>query len=108
MKRTRKAITRLLAVVAVIAAFVAVYVIVMNGKDEIDKNKKNTPTKQANSGKNKPVKPAKKTPKTYVVKEGDTLGAIAAKTGVKVREILKLNEGTDAQSLSVGTELKLR
>jgi LysM repeat protein len=59
-------------------------------------------------------KPAKKQQKqrtkakTYTVKSGDTLTAIAHKTGVPVPEILALNPEVDPQILIAGQTLKLR
>ncbi len=111
MQRTRKAITRLLAVLAVVAAFIAIYVVVLNGtKSSGDgKGRGNQPTKQAGKGKSngKPKKQIK-TPATYKIKEGDTLQAIAGRYGLRVSTILGLNPEIDAQSLAVGAKLKLR
>jgi LysM repeat protein len=45
---------------------------------------------------------------TYVVKSGDTLTAIAHKTGVPVAQILALNPEVDPQILIAGQTLKLR
>jgi LysM repeat protein len=46
--------------------------------------------------------------KTYEVQTGDTLTAIAHKTGVPVAEILALNPEVDPQILIAGETLKLR
>lgn len=46
--------------------------------------------------------------KTYVVKSGDTLTAIAHRTGVPVAQILALNPEVDPQILIAGQTLKLR
>jgi LysM repeat protein len=46
--------------------------------------------------------------KTYTVKIGDTLIAIAHKTGVPVAEIMALNPGVDPQILTAGETLKLK
>lgn len=48
------------------------------------------------------------TAKAYVVKSGDTLTAIAHKTGVPVAQILALNPEVDPQILIAGQTLKLR
>ena len=48
------------------------------------------------------------TPKSYVVKNGDTLTSIAHETGVPVAIILKLNPGVDPQILISGERLKLK
>jgi LysM repeat protein len=45
--------------------------------------------------------------KTYIVKPGDVLSAIAEKTGVPLSEIEQLNPDVDAQSLHAGQKLKL-
>jgi LysM repeat protein len=51
---------------------------------------------------------AKKTPKTYRVKPGDTFAAIAVETGLTVEELQELNPNLDPDSLSVGQSVKLR
>ena len=45
--------------------------------------------------------------RTYVVKEGDTLSGIAAKTGVSLAVIEQLNPDIDAQTLHAGQKIKL-
>lgn len=59
------------------------------------------------------AEPAKKTTQTtgarvYVVKQGDTLSAIALKTGVPVETIQQLNPDVDVQALQPGARLRLR
>jgi LysM repeat protein len=46
--------------------------------------------------------------RTYTVRAGDTLGAIAIKTGVSVTDLEDLNPGLDPQGLVAGQKLKLR
>lgn len=46
--------------------------------------------------------------RTYTVRAGDTLGAIAIKTGVSVTSLEDLNPGLDPQGLVAGQKLKLR
>jgi LysM repeat protein len=46
--------------------------------------------------------------KTYTVESGDTLTAIAHKTGVPVAEILALNPEVDPQILIAGQTLQLK
>jgi LysM repeat protein len=48
------------------------------------------------------------TAKSYTVETGDTLTAIAHKTGIPVAEILALNPDVDPQILIAGQTLKLR
>ena len=45
---------------------------------------------------------------TYTVKTGDTLGAIAEKTGVAVERLQELNPELDPQALVSGQKIKLR
>ncbi|HKF80363.1 MAG TPA: LysM domain-containing protein [Thermoleophilaceae bacterium] len=42
------------------------------------------------------------------MKTGDTLGGIAAKTGVSVDKLQELNPGLDPQGLVSGQKVKLR
>jgi LysM repeat protein len=44
----------------------------------------------------------------YVVKRGDTLGAIAQKSGVPVQRLQELNPGLDQFSLVAGQRIKLK
>jgi LysM repeat protein len=48
------------------------------------------------------------TPKSYIVKNGDTLSSIAHEMGVPVARILRLNPGVDPQILIAGEKLRLR
>jgi LysM repeat protein len=47
-------------------------------------------------------------PRVYVVKPGDTLGGIAASTGVGIDELMSLNPEVDPRTLVTGQRLKLR
>jgi LysM repeat protein len=106
MKRTTKYLARLLALVAIAAVVIAVVVIVSGFKSESDDKKGNgngkaQPTKQQQ-------KPKRTKAKTYTVESGDTLTAIAHKTGVPVAELQALNPEIDPQILIAGEVLKLR
>jgi LysM repeat protein len=46
-------------------------------------------------------------PRTVVVRAGDTLSAIAGRTGVAVEALQTLNPGVDPQALQAGQRLKL-
>ena len=46
--------------------------------------------------------------RTYTVKTGDTLGGIAAKTGLSVEKLQELNPQLDPQALVSGQKIKLR
>ena len=108
MNRTKRYLTRLLAVLAIAAVAVAVVVIVSNFKsdesnDKTTGNGKTHPAKQQ-----QPKKPQRTKAKTYTVESGDTLTAIAHKTGVPVAELQALNPEIDPQILIAGEVLKLR
>ena len=47
-------------------------------------------------------------PSVYVIRTGDTLGAIAEKTGVTVERLQELNPTLDPQALTSGQRIKLR
>ncbi len=105
MKRTSKYTARLLAVLAIAAVAVAVIVIVSSFSDESND--------KTGKGKAHPAKQQKETPqrtkaKSYTVQSGDTLTAIAHKTGVPVAELQALNPEIDPQILIAGEVLKLR
>jgi LysM repeat protein len=46
-------------------------------------------------------------PESYVVKAGDTLGAVATSLGVSVEELTRANPSINPQSLRIGDELRL-
>jgi N-acetylmuramoyl-L-alanine amidase len=52
--------------------------------------------------------PAKPKRQAYTVKTGDSLTAIAVRTGVSVDTLERLNPDADPQALHVGERLKLR
>ena len=52
--------------------------------------------------------PSSKGPKTYEVKPGDTLTAIADATGIPLEQIEQLNPELDSQSLTVGDRIRIR
>ena len=104
MEKRTSAATRLVAALAILVAVLVVVVVVsaaMSGDDSSSNGHKG----QAHPQKEK--KPRTKA-KTYTVESGDTLTAIAHKTGVPVAEILALNPEVDPQILIAGQTLKLR
>ena len=108
MNRTKKYLARLLALLAIAAVAVAVIVIVSNfdaddSGDKTSGNGKAQPTKQKQQ-----KQPQRSKAKTYTVQSGDTLTAIAHKTGVPVAELQALNPEIDPQILIAGEVLKLR
>jgi LysM repeat protein len=106
MKKTSKYLTRLLVVLALAAVVVAVIVIVSSFK--VDSNDKTSGNGKAHPAKQNQKQPQRTQAKTYTVQSGDTLIAIAHKTGVPVAELQALNPEIDPQILIAGEVLKLR
>jgi LysM repeat protein len=103
MTKRTSAATRLAAALALIGAVLVVIVVVagaMDGDSSPPKERTERPAKQDKRERTKK--------KTYTVQPGDTLTAIAHKTGVPVAEILALNPEADPQILIAGQTLKLR
>jgi LysM repeat protein len=103
MERRTSAAARIAAVIALIGAVILIVLVAstaMNGDDSSgNHHSKHHVQKQ---------KPARTKAKTYTVQNGDTLTAIAHKTGVPLSEIMALNPGVDPQILSSGEVLKLK
>lgn len=103
MSNLSTVVSRLLAVLALAAAAIALIVVIggATGNDDPE-------PKKAVSGKQEQKKKPKTKAKTYEVKEGDSLSAIADRTGVPVDRLEKLNPDLDPQALTIGQKLKLR
>jgi LysM repeat protein len=98
-------IARLVAVLALAGAVIVLIVAVstsLTGGDS-DSSSKARQDRGQQGNKRPKTKAA-----TYVVKSGDTLTAIAHRTGVPVAVILALNPEVDPQILIAGQTLKLR
>ena len=104
MEKSRLILKRLLALAALVIAVVLIFVVVGNNTGSDDGGKGGAKTGKKNGGKQKP----KTDKKVYVIKEGDTLTAIAASTGISVERIQALNPDLDPQALISGQSLKLR
>jgi LysM repeat protein len=105
----RRSPARFLAPVALVAVAVAMYVVVSHS----------VASKGGSSGSSahpaKTGSPAAKTSRkhrrrrrAYTVKPGDTPSGIAAKTGVSLATLQRLNPTLDPQSLSPGQKIRLR
>lgn len=104
MEKRSSAAARLVAALALMVAVLIVVVVVagaMSGDDSSSPDRNGKP--QAQKEKKQRTKA-----KTYTVESGDTLTAIAQKTGVPVAEILALNPEVDPQILIAGQTLQLR
>jgi len=107
--RRRRSPTRWLAPVALVTCAVAVYAVVDNTllKDDPSSNgnettQRSTPTKTTT----RKTSTAKRR-RSYTVKSGDTLSAIAVKTGVSLDTIERLNPKLDADTLHAGQKVRL-
>jgi LysM repeat protein len=103
MEKRSSAAARIAAALALIVAVVAVVVV-------LSATTGNDSSSSPHHGKNQPQQEKKHRTKakTYTVESGDTLTAIAHRTGVPVAEILALNPEVDPQILIAGQTLKLR
>jgi len=87
---------------------VAVYAVVERNLTDDPSTKGNTTTQRAT-----PTKPTSqkgstsKRRKTYIVKPGDTLSAIAVKTGLSLTTLERLNPKLDADTLHAGQKVRL-
>jgi LysM repeat protein len=106
MEKSSSVLARLLAALALVAAVVAVVAIVSgptSDESHLGHRHRSGQAKHEGEGEQQRTKAA-----SYTVKSGDTLTAIAHKTGVPVAEILALNPEVDPQILIAGQTLKLR
>jgi LysM repeat protein len=101
---------RFLAPIALIAFLFALYTIVNAANAPKTDRDNGAETSSPAATKTSPKKSSakkKKKRKTYTVKPGDTPSGIAAKAGISLEELEKLNPDLDPQSLSPGQRLKL-
>jgi LysM repeat protein len=103
MEKRTSAAARIAAVLALIGAVIAIAVVASTAMTGSDSNNNHHTKHHAQKEKRHRTKA-----KTYTVQLGDTLTAIAHKTGVPVSEIMALNPGVDPQILSSGEVLKLK
>jgi LysM repeat protein len=106
-----RGLARLVAVVAIVG-FVIAFIIVL-GNSGTGTGSSGSPTAPTNTSTSTVGSTTKSTSRfahrrSYTVKPGDTLGAIAIRTGVSVATLEDLNPGLDPQGLVAGQKLKLR
>jgi len=104
MEKRTSAAARIAAVLALIGAVIVIVIAVSMATNSSNSSSSHHKHHQAQKEKAKPRTKAK----TYTVETGDTLTAIAHKTGVPVAEILALNPEVDPQILIAGQTLKLK
>lgn len=104
MEQRTSSAARIAAVLALVGAVVVIAIVASTALNGSDNNSSHHKQHQAQKEKTKHRTKAK----TYTVETGDTLTAIAHKTGVPVAEILALNPEVDPQILIAGQTLKLK
>src|SRR4051794_2820740 len=104
MEKRTSAFARIFAAIALAGAVVVVIVAISSSLGDSDSSSEAEP---GNGHKAHQVQPQTHA-KAYVVKSGDTLVAIAHRTGVPVAHIIALNPEVDPQILIAGETLKLR
>jgi LysM repeat protein len=97
---------RLLAPIAIIAVAVSVYLVVHG---TVDNHHTVTQTRNGlNAAKPHHRHKHSHKPKYYVVRPGDTLSGIAARTGVALTTLEQLNPNISPNALQTGERLRLR
>src|SRR5690349_5387780 len=115
--RSRRSPARLLAPLAIVAFAIAFLIVLSNSSTNNDNSGSGggsgsastttgTTTRTGSTTTHSTSKFAHR--RTYTVRAGDTLGAIAIKTGVSVTSLEDLNPGLDPEGLVAGQKLKLR
>lgn len=104
-----KSPARVLAPLALAICTVAfLYVVINSGSSGDGGGGSKTAGRTTTSKQSRTTTSTQPTRPTYTVKTGDTLGGIAAKTGVSVDKLEELNPGLDPQALVSGQKIKLR
>jgi LysM repeat protein len=109
--RPRRSPTRYLAPLALAAILIAVYLVVQNAEGPSSSGASGTRSShtstRSSGGSGSSTKKTHKS-KFYVVKSGDSLSVISARTGVPLPTLESLNPGVSTSSLQVGQRLRLR
>jgi len=108
-RRSRRSPLRVLAPLALVAFVIAFLVVLSNSGVSHDSGGGTTPPSTTPTGSSTTRTTSRFAHRrTYTVRAGDTLGAIAIKTGVSVTNLEDLNPGLDPEGLVAGQKLKLR
>src|SRR6478752_3190274 len=104
MENRTSSIARIFAVLALVVAVIVIIVVVTSAVNDSS----SSGHRHSSHHSHKEAKRPRTQAKTYTVKTGDTLTAIAHKTGVSVAELQALNPEVDPQILVAGETLKLK
>jgi LysM repeat protein len=99
---------RLIAPVALVVCAIAFFAVIIASSGDGDGGQQpateRTATSKRSTGGERRGRPAR----TYTVRAGDTLAAIADRTGVPIERLQELNPELDPQALVSGQKIKLR
>jgi len=98
---------RWLAPLALVGAVVAILLVVNSDSSKSSKSGSGATVTSSSTSSTSTTATPKTHHRFYIVKSGDVLSGIAAKTGVPLSQIMRLNPHVDAQTLTVGAKLKL-
>jgi Tfp pilus assembly protein FimV len=106
----RRSPARVVAPVALLVCAVALATVVLSSPavDGDDSGATATTERTTTNPSRETDRRARRQRRNYVVKAGDTLGAIAEQTGVSVERLLVLNPELDPQALVAGQRIRLR
>ncbi len=104
MEQRTSATARIFAAVALVAAVLVIAIVVSSATNSSSSDHHH----KSGHHVHKEATHHRTKAKTYTVQTGDTLTAIAQKTGVPVSELLALNPEVDPQILIAGQVLKLK
>jgi LysM repeat protein len=96
---------RYLAPLALLACSIVIVLLVASGGSDEPASRGTKPSSAASTS---TTTARTGTPRTYTVRPGDILSAIADRTGVSVDRLLELNPSVDPQTLVPGQRLVLR
>jgi len=100
------AIARILALLALVACAVALIVVISGGLAGDDGEDGGDGRERPRA--DQPRREPKPQSDTYTVVPGDTLSGIAAKSGISLRRLERLNPDLDPATLNAGQQIKLR
>lgn len=99
---------RYLAPIALVATIAATYLVVHAALNVGASTTTTTANSRSHRARHTNTAPKVTTASFYIVKSGDTLGAISGKTHVPVPKLESLNSGVNPNALQTGQRLRLR
>lgn len=106
-KPRRSIVARIVAALALVACGVAIFALISSFMSEAEDGGTDTKERKARSEQIEKQEQESEA-ETYTVEAGDTLSAIAEKTGVPLPKLQQRNPDLDAETLNAGQVLELR